>query len=48
MRRRPTAPSIPPAVVDLGDTTSLKLGYDGLIGSGLASGALTATFTGKF
>lgn len=36
------------AVLDLSETTSLKLGYDGLVGSGLASGAVTATFAGKF
>lgn len=36
------------AVLDLSETTSLKLGYDGLLGSGLASGAVTATFAGKF
>ena len=36
------------AVLDLSEATSLKLGYDGLVGSGLASGAVTATFAGKF
>jgi uncharacterized protein with beta-barrel porin domain len=36
------------AVLDLSETTSLKLGYDGLVGGGLASGAVTATFAGRF
>lgn len=36
------------AVLDLSETTSLKLGYDGSLGGGFASAAFTATFAGTF
>lgn len=36
------------AVLDLSESTSLSLGYSGMLGSGLASGGLTATLAGRF
>jgi uncharacterized protein with beta-barrel porin domain len=35
-------------VFDINEGTSLALGYSGLLGSGLASGAVTATLAGRF